>query len=98
MFRIPSSFVLLGRRWRVKRPVTVNVAGDECLGSCCDPAREIEVRRDLSGDPALETFIHESIHAGFPGGLVSDEVEDAICYALEKPMLDAFRALTAGKR
>ena len=54
---------LLGKRWRLRRPVLKTVRGD------CDapstPGKEIRVDRQLEGEEELEVLIHECSHAAF---------------------------------
>ncbi len=95
--RIPKSITLRGRRWRVVRPKTCSTGGD-VLGCCSVAARTIEIRRDLTGGLALETYLHECLHAVFPRYIVSDRVQEALIENVDQGLADAVFPLLQGGR
>lgn len=60
------SFLLRGKRWKLKWPRRIIVKGELCDGACVYEKGEIRVRPTLSSFETLETLLHEMLHAAHP--------------------------------
>jgi hypothetical protein len=78
----------MGIEWRVERPEFVVEDGEECLGSCVERTTTIKVRRDLPRDLAVQTFIHESLHAGLPKDFLTENQVEFVSMVIFQVLRD----------
>ncbi len=87
MTKIPRSFLLKGKRWKVLRPRSIKQDGAPCDGLCIWHTRTIQVCSDLPPIEARQVFLHELVHAVIyeahinRGARFSEGLEDVMCDA-----------------
>lgn len=88
---IPERVMLLGREWTILRPDPWTRPDSD--GYCERSTRTIEIRPGLDDSYALEVYLHECLHAVFPGSVVSERAEEIITDNADKGLGDAVRGL-----
>lgn len=95
--KIPRSFYLKGKRWKVIRPRTIKEDGEVCDGLCSWHTRTIRISSDLSKREAFDVFLHELFHAVVfeahvnRGAKFSEGLEDVMCDAFVDVMKSLFK-------
>lgn len=82
--KIPSSFVIKGRTWKVRFRKKIIEKGEECHGLCFINKRIIYIEKGLDKDLEAVTFMHEFFHA------CVYELHLALDSSLEETLVDGF--------
>jgi hypothetical protein len=94
--KIPHTFLLKGKRWKVLRPKVIKVDGEVCDGLCSWHTRTIRICSDLPQREAWNVFLHELFHAVLfeahinRGARFSEGLEDVICDAFTDVIASLF--------
>jgi Zn-dependent peptidase ImmA (M78 family) len=94
--KIPKTFNLKGKRWRVVFEPNLEADGYDCDGLCVPDKRIIYIDSELNKKKQYETFLHELFHAVVheahipAGGEWNDSIEDVVCDAFKDVVLTMF--------
>jgi hypothetical protein len=72
----PISFLMNGKRWKLKWQRAIQDKGVQCYGICHHDDRIVAVLKSLKGQPELETYVHELGHAA---GLYHEPFVESAC-------------------
>ncbi len=94
--KLPKKKKIKGKLWRI-REVNQPIDSDngKCIGTCDYITRTIEIKRTLSKDSKLRTYLHEVLHAAwFESGLHLEEKRDEkLTQDLEDILLGLFKVI-----
>lgn len=88
--KIPKSFAINGRRWKVYRAATAD--GD--LGECHYDTRTITLDPLMGGEKLEETLLHELLHACCQETALLGDMEELVVEIISVRLLEALK--TAG--
>jgi Zn-dependent peptidase ImmA (M78 family) len=61
--KVPSSIMVLGRKYRVKQGINLVYNGEPCLGLCDNNSKTIYLEKNQDPETKKETILHEAVHA-----------------------------------